>query len=105
MHLLKYVSVNIIAARKICQRHDRLLSNRMLGGFYNSLAAETKQSQSRKHHLFQLSEAAQPQFGGTLTASSQNGYIVGICKHIMFGTSLLFASVICLNSVCITEPR
>jgi hypothetical protein len=35
MHVLRFVSVNVIAARKICRKHDRLLMNRMLGGYYH----------------------------------------------------------------------
>jgi hypothetical protein len=34
MHVLKYICVNLIAVRKICRKHDRLLMNRMLGGYY-----------------------------------------------------------------------
>ena len=33
MHLLRYICVNVIAVRKICKKHDRLLANRMLGGY------------------------------------------------------------------------
>jgi len=35
MHVLRFISVNVIAIRKICRRHDRLLMNRMLGGYYH----------------------------------------------------------------------
>ena len=35
LHLLKYICVNLIAVRKICKKHDRLLMNRMLGGYYH----------------------------------------------------------------------
>ena len=35
LHVLKYICVNLIAVRKICRKHDRLLMNRMLGGYYN----------------------------------------------------------------------
>jgi hypothetical protein len=35
MHVLRYISVNVIAVRKICLKHDRLLMNRMLGGYYH----------------------------------------------------------------------
>jgi hypothetical protein len=82
MHLLKFVCVNIIAVRKICKKHDRLLSNRMLGGYYQRLAAEAKKSQNQiggYHHQFHWNE---PQFGGTLSnpadSSSTGGYICGI---------------------------
>ena len=34
MHVLRYICVNLIAVRKICRKHDRLLMNRMLGGYY-----------------------------------------------------------------------
>jgi len=33
-HVLKYVCVNLLAMRKICRKHDRLLMNRMLGGYH-----------------------------------------------------------------------
>jgi hypothetical protein len=35
LHILKYICVNVIAVRKICRKHDRLLQNRMLGGYYH----------------------------------------------------------------------
>jgi len=35
MHVLRYICVNLIAVRKICLKHDRLLMNRMLGGYYH----------------------------------------------------------------------
>ena len=34
LHVLRYICVNLIAVRKICRKHDRLLMNRMLGGYY-----------------------------------------------------------------------
>lgn len=34
-HVLRYICVNLIAVRKIAAKHDRLLMQRMLGGFYN----------------------------------------------------------------------
>jgi SPX domain len=37
MHVLRFICVNLIAARKICRKHDRLLMNRMLGGYYHHL--------------------------------------------------------------------
>jgi hypothetical protein len=37
LHTLKYICVNLIAVRKICRKHDRLLVNRMLGGYYQRL--------------------------------------------------------------------
>ncbi len=35
LHILKYICINVIAVRKICRKHDRLLQNRMLGGYYH----------------------------------------------------------------------
>lgn len=35
MHVLRFICVNLIAVRKICCKHDRLLMNRMLGGYYH----------------------------------------------------------------------
>ena len=37
MHVLRYICVNLIAVRKICRKHDQLLMNRMLGGYYHHL--------------------------------------------------------------------
>jgi hypothetical protein len=37
MHVLRYICINLIAVRKICKRHDRLLMNRMLGGYYHRI--------------------------------------------------------------------
>jgi len=37
LHLLRYICVNAIAIRKLCKKHDRLLSSRMLGGYYHKL--------------------------------------------------------------------
>ncbi|KAK1740900.1 SPX domain-containing protein [Skeletonema marinoi] len=95
MHLLKFVCVNIIAVRKICKKHDRLLSNRMVGGYYKRLAAEAKKSQNQGgyHHQFHWNE---PQFGGTLSnpgdPASTGGYIYGIydtkIQHIANSTTM-----------------
>jgi hypothetical protein len=35
LHLLRFICVNLIAVRKISKKHDRLLANRMLGGYYH----------------------------------------------------------------------
>lgn len=35
MHVLRFICVNVIAVRKICRKHDRLLTSRMLGGYYH----------------------------------------------------------------------
>jgi len=35
LHVLRYICINLIAVRKICRKHDRLLMNRMLGGYYH----------------------------------------------------------------------
>ncbi|GKY93863.1 hypothetical protein MPSEU_000353200 [Mayamaea pseudoterrestris] len=35
LHVLRFICVNLIAVRKICRKHDRLLMNRMLGGYYH----------------------------------------------------------------------
>lgn len=35
LHVLRYICLNLIAVRKICRKHDRLLMNRMLGGYYH----------------------------------------------------------------------
>jgi hypothetical protein len=45
MHILKYICVNLIAVRKICRKHDRLLMNRMLGGYYHRKRTTRKGAQ------------------------------------------------------------
>lgn len=37
MHVLKYINVNLIAVRKICRKHDRLLMQRMVGFYYKKV--------------------------------------------------------------------
>lgn len=69
MHLLKYVSVNIISVRKICRKHDRLLSNRMLGGYYQATDTNKSHGNQKQPHFFHLNEARPHRFGG---------YIVGL---------------------------
>jgi len=49
--------------RKICAKHDRLLSNRMLGGYYQRLSTENRQKSG---------------FGGTLSNQSGAGYATGV---------------------------
>jgi hypothetical protein len=48
MHVLRYISVNVIAIRKICRKHDRLLMNRMLGGYYHLKRKESYQKGHEK---------------------------------------------------------
>ena len=45
MHLLRYICVNVIAVRKICKKHDRLLANRMLGGYYHRLRQQRRETE------------------------------------------------------------
>ncbi|GMH52102.1 hypothetical protein TL16_g01156 [Triparma laevis f. inornata] len=35
LHLLRFICVNAMAARKILKKHDKLLSNRMMGSYYS----------------------------------------------------------------------
>lgn len=42
LHVLRYVCINVIAIKRLCQKHDYLLSNRMLGGYYHKLGREDK---------------------------------------------------------------
>eukprot|EP00520_Triparma_pacifica_P017458 CAMPEP_0118635890 /NCGR_PEP_ID=MMETSP0785-20121206/2318_1 /TAXON_ID=91992 /ORGANISM="Bolidomonas pacifica, Strain CCMP 1866" /LENGTH=1136 /DNA_ID=CAMNT_0006526955 /DNA_START=277 /DNA_END=3683 /DNA_ORIENTATION=+ len=37
LHLLRYICVNAMAARKILKKHDKLLANRMMGSHYHQL--------------------------------------------------------------------
>lgn len=41
LHLLRYICVNAMAARKILKKHDKLLANRMMGSHYKRLRANT----------------------------------------------------------------
>jgi hypothetical protein len=64
--------------RKICKKHDRLLSNRMLGDYYHRQIKQRFYIGRHKH-----SEQIQPQFGMMLSKpglESSGGYILGICK-------------------------
>lgn len=49
MHVLKYICVNLIAVRKICRKHDRLLMNRMLGGYYQRIRMRGDAQNSYSH--------------------------------------------------------
>lgn len=51
IHVLKYVCVNLIAVRKICRKHDRLLMNRMLGGYYKTHGRNSPQDDSGRNTL------------------------------------------------------
>jgi hypothetical protein len=44
MHILRFISINVIAVRKICRKHDRLLMNRMLGGYYHRKKLQQNQA-------------------------------------------------------------
>ena len=46
LHLIRFISVNSISIRRIVKKHDKLLSNRMLGGYYHKM--KTKQRESIK---------------------------------------------------------
>lgn len=50
MHVLRYISLNLIAVRKICRKHDRLLMNRMLGGYYQRVRNANEAQKSYAHH-------------------------------------------------------
>jgi len=69
--------VNIIAVRKICKKHDRLLSNRMLGDYYHNQMKKVFHSNTR--HNVQA-----PELGLLLSKpanlESTGGYTLGICK-------------------------
>lgn len=43
LHILRYLCINTIAIRKLCQKHDRLLTNRMLGGYYHRTRRGSKE--------------------------------------------------------------
>jgi hypothetical protein len=60
MHVLRFICVNVIAVRKICRKHDRLLMNRMLGGYYHrkrkamEKGKDGKKGRSRPQHSLTL---------------------------------------------------
>lgn len=79
-------SHNHYAVRKICRKHDRLLSNRMLGNYYHQQIKQIFQSNdnpksSRNKHSDQIQA---PQFGLLLSKptglESTGGYTLGICE-------------------------
>lgn len=41
LHVLRYIFVNLVAVRKVCRKHDRLLMNRMLGGYHQRVQARS----------------------------------------------------------------
>ena len=86
-HVLIFRCVNIIAVRKICKKHDRLLSNRMLGDYYHKQRKQNVQAHVRPknaRHLYSEHNQDQPQFGVLLSKpvglESTRGYILGICE-------------------------
>jgi hypothetical protein len=51
MHVLRFICVNLIAVRKICRKHDRLLMNRMLGGYYHRTRNSRGASRGNYSHI------------------------------------------------------
>lgn len=47
LHILRYLCLNVIAVRKICRKHDRLLMNRMLGGYYHRKRTGAKEQEDQ----------------------------------------------------------
>jgi len=99
IHLLKFVCVNIIAVRKICKKHDRLLANRMLGDYYHRQIKKKSQKEHSNAKKAQLKHGSiiwnEPQFGGALSNHSlqdTGGYTVGIfdkkIQHIANSTTM-----------------
>lgn len=86
LHLLKYICVNVIAVRKICKKHDAMLANRMLGGYYRRFSTESKEisiGKQRQLKYFSRRDIEPQQFGG---------YIMGIydtkIQHIANSTTM-----------------
>lgn len=82
---LSFRCVNIIAVRKICKKHDRLLSNRMLGDFYHHQIKQIQANDVSKAARHKHSDNIQtPQFGMLLSKpvglEINHGYTLGICK-------------------------
>jgi len=71
MHVLRYIAVNLIAVRKICRKHDRLLMNRMLGFYYPllKLAASGRTEDAKNAHSYQDEHIQNAQTLGGLLAS------------------------------------
>jgi hypothetical protein len=51
LHLLRFICVNAMAARKILKKHDKLLSKKMLGTYYESPDPQLTSSKSESHRL------------------------------------------------------
>lgn len=51
LHVLRYICVNLVAVRKVCRKHDRLLMNRMLGGYYQRLQLRSNENGSQADTL------------------------------------------------------
>ena len=68
MHVLRFILVNLVAVKKICKKHDRLLMQRMLGGYYQRTRAH-HDSLDRYAHI----EDAQT-LGGLLARVSGDVY-------------------------------
>lgn len=87
LSLARFRCVNIIAVRKICVKHDRLLSNRMMGDYYHKKIKEQYRLRQRGSKRSRLDRSdTQPQFGALLSKpvalESTGGYILGICKLV-----------------------
>lgn len=76
--------MNIIAVRKICKKHDRLLSNRMLGDYYHQQIKQIFKSNDRPSRQKYSDQIQTPQFGLLLSKptglESTGGYTLGICE-------------------------
>jgi hypothetical protein len=77
LHVLRYICLNMIAVRKICRKHDRLLMNRMLGGYYHRKQATTRAgavgvstNTKRRNSGKELQMQAVKTLGGMLTQAS-----------------------------------
>jgi hypothetical protein len=90
LHVLKYVAVNLIAVRKICRKHDRLLMNRMLGGYYQrvqqSRVIEKGGSNPLSHSWAPRPVRKVPTLGGLLARASGDIYeahpsLIGQMNH------------------------
>lgn len=90
MHLLRFICVNVIAVRKICRKHDRLLMNRMLGGYYhrkrqqNQMQSETNdvEKQGETPNTFTLGGIVSRSLGDS---NARQVFVTGINQNKLTG--------------------
>jgi hypothetical protein len=78
LHILKYICLNAIAVRKICKKHDRLLMNRMLGGYYHRIRTTRAQEEATLGGLIALIAGDIYEAHPSLIGVLNHGKLVGV---------------------------